>query len=82
MEDYTTGPARPFKVRRVNEMYVVEDAPWLHKIMETVNPEDYEAIQYFERVLQQNGIIQALEEAGVQDGDTVSIYGFEFDFVY
>ena len=82
VEDYTTGPARPFKVRRVNEMYVVEDAPWLHKIMETVNPEDYEAIQYFERVLQQNGIIQALEEAGVQDGDTVSIYGFEFDFVY
>lgn len=49
--------------------------------METVNPEDYEALQYFERVLQQNGIIRALEEAGVQDGDTVSIYGFEFDFI-
>ncbi|MCI8360187.1 MAG: GTPase ObgE [Clostridiales bacterium] len=73
--------AHTFRVRRENETYVVEEAPWLLKIMETINPEDYEALQYFERVLQQNGIIQALEEAGVQDGDTVSIYGFEFDFV-
>ena len=80
-EDYTTPSSRSFKVRRDNEVFVVEEAPWLLKIMETINPEDYEALQYFERVLQQNGVIQALEEAGVQDGDTVSIYGFEFDFV-
>ena len=80
-EDFSQPAGRGFKVRRENGVYLVEDAPWLHKIMEKVNPEDYEALQYFERVLQQNGIIRALEEAGVQDGDTVSIYGFEFDFI-
>ena len=72
---------RSFKVRREADAYVVEDAPWLLKIMESVDPEDYEALQYFERVLQQNGVIRALEAAGASDGDTVRIYGFEFDFV-
>ncbi len=80
-EDLSSADARSFKVRRENDAYVVEDAPWLLKIMESVNPEDYEALQYFERVLQQNGVIRALEEAGASDGDTVRIYGFEFDYI-
>ena len=49
--------------------------------METINPEDYESLQYFERTLQQTGIIKALVNAGVNDGDTVCVYDFEFDFV-
>lgn len=43
--------------------------------------DDYESLQYFERVLQSSGVIRALKEAGVSEGDTVSIYDFEFDFV-
>jgi GTP-binding protein len=38
-------------------------------------------LQYFQRVLQSSGIIDALEEKGIQEGDTVEIYNLEFDFV-
>jgi GTP-binding protein len=36
---------------------------------------------HFEKVLRENGVIKALEDAGCGEGDTVSIYDFEFDFV-
>ena len=82
IEDFTVpSNKRTFTVREEGGVYFVEDAPWLLKIMETINPEDYESLQYFERTLQQTGIIKALVKAGVTDGDTVCVYDFEFDFV-
>ena len=56
-------------------------APWLEPILRTVNMEDYSSLQYFQRVLRSSGIIDALEEKGIEEGDTVDILGFEFDFV-
>ncbi|NLJ31935.1 MAG: Obg family GTPase CgtA, partial [Clostridiales bacterium] len=41
----------------------------------------YESLQYFQRALIQSGVIDALRGAGVEEGDTVSIYGVEFDFM-
>jgi GTP-binding protein len=49
--------------------------------MSSVNFSDRESLMYFQRVLKNSGVIKALEEAGVSDGDTVSIYDFEFDYV-
>lgn len=69
-----------FSVRAEDHVYFVE-APWLVKIMAGINPDDYESLQYFQRVLQSSGIIDELRRQGVQDGDTVSIYDFEFEFV-
>ena len=57
------------------------DAKWLEPILRTVNMEDYSSLQYFQRVLRNSGIIARLEEMGIQEGDTVDILGFEFDFV-
>ncbi|MBQ4257541.1 MAG: Obg family GTPase CgtA, partial [Clostridia bacterium] len=39
------------------------------------------SLQYFERVLTKSGVIDALREAGCGEGDTVSIYDVEFDFM-
>jgi len=50
--------------------------------MRTVNMEDYSSLQYFQRVLRNSGIIDKLEEMGINEGDTVDIFGFEFDFIY
>ena len=72
---------RSFTLDVLDGVYVVDNAPWLLKILETVNPEDYESLQYFQRTLQDSGIIQALVNAGVQDGDIVSVYDIEFEFV-
>ena len=57
------------------------DAKWVEPILRTVDMDDYSSLQYFQRVLQSSGIIEKLEEMGIQEGDTVNILGFEFDYV-
>jgi len=76
--DQTRG--RPFTVTVKDGVYLVE-AEWLLPIMRVADFNDYESLQYFQRTLISSGIIDALKEKGVQQGDTVSIYDFEFDFV-
>ncbi len=71
---------REFSITVEDGVYIVE-APWLLKVMETIDPDDYESLQYFQRVLIQSGIIKGLVKAGIQDGDTVSVYDIEFDYV-
>jgi len=71
---------RAFEVNGGDGYYEV-DAPWLEQVLASVNMNDYESLQYFQRVLSQSGILAKLEEMGVQEGDTVSILGFEFDYI-
>ena len=61
-------------------VYQVE-GEWLLQVINSVNFDDYESLQYFQRVLINSGVIDALRDAGIQEGDTVSIYDIEFDFV-
>ena len=72
--------SREFSVYVHDGIYYVE-AQWLAKLMSGINYNDYESMNYFQRVLRTNGIIDKLEEMGIKEGDTVSIYDFEFDFV-
>ena len=72
--------ANRFTVTVEDGIYVVE-APFLEPVMRTVNPDDWSSLQYFERVLRSSGIIDKLVETGVQEGDTVTVNGFEFDYV-
>ena len=72
--------SREFSVYVHDGIYYVE-AQWLAKLMSKINYNDYEAMNYFQRVLRTSGIIDKLEEMGIEEGDTVSIYDFEFDFV-
>ncbi|MBR3967537.1 MAG: GTPase ObgE [Clostridia bacterium] len=67
-------------VRRENDMFIVE-GEWLFNLLGQINFSDYESLNYFQKVLIKAGVIKMLEEHGAQDGDTVAIYDFEFDFV-
>ncbi len=69
-----------FTIRVEDDVYFVE-APWLLKILQRTDLDDYESLQYFQRILISSGIIDALREKGINEGDTVSIYDLEFDFV-
>ena len=60
--------------------YVVE-GEWLYNLVGQVNFEDRESLMFFQRVLLKSGVIDKLKEAGCKDGDSVSMYDFEFDFV-
>lgn len=74
-------PKRTFTLRVCDGIYYVENCDWLEPIMNTVDPEDYESLQYFERVLRNSGIIQALKRAGVSEGDIVNVNNFEFEYI-
>ena len=75
-----TSGERVTEVRVENGVYIVE-GEWLFNLMGQVNLDSYESLSFLQRVLQKGGVIDKLREAGVQDGDTVDIYGFEFDFI-
>lgn len=72
---------RSFTVRKEDAHYYTVEAEWLAPILSVVNMEDYESLQYFQRVLRYSGIIDALEQAGIEEEDTVSIFDFEFSFM-
>lgn len=72
--------AKQFEITVENGVYYI-DAPFLEPVLSTVNMEDYESLQYFQRVLRFSGIIDKLEEMGIKEGDTVDIFGLQFDFV-
>lgn len=68
------------QITKHDGVYFVQ-AKWLFNIMKSVNFDDYESLQYFQRILINGGVIDALRDAGIAEGDTVSIYDLEFDFV-
>lgn len=70
----------PFTVRRENEVYVVE-GKWVEKIVASTNFGDTDSLQYFQRVLKNKGVIEALENMGIQEDDTVRVCDIEFDYV-
>lgn len=69
-----------FDIEIEDGVYYV-DAKWLEPVMRTINMDDYSSLQYFQQVLRKSGIIDKLEEMGINEGDTVNILGFEFDYV-
>lgn len=69
-----------FDIKVEDGVYIVE-ADWLWNVLKTVDMDDYESLQYFQRVLRNSGIIDKLEEMGIEEGDTVSILDFEFDYL-
>ena len=69
-----------FKITENDGVYYVE-AEWLLKILNKTDIDDYESLQYLQRVLASSGIFDALVERGIKEGDTVVIYDLEFDYV-
>jgi GTP-binding protein len=67
-------------IRREGGKFIVE-GKWIFNLMNQINFDDYESLNYFQRALQKGGVFEALEQKGCVDGDTVSIYDFEFDYV-
>ena len=56
------------------------EGPWLQKLVATVNFTDYESRMFFDRKLREAGVFERMEELGIHDGDTVSMYGLEFEY--
>ncbi len=79
-EDAYVGGGKETSITYEDGVYLVE-GEWLFNLMGQINFSDYESLNYFQRILQRSGVFEELEKHGCKDGDTVSIYDFEFDFV-
>lgn len=67
------------KIIKEKGIYKIEGDK-LERLLYSVNFNDLESMRHFQSVLENTGIFDMLRKDGIQDGDTVSIYGFEFEF--
>lgn len=66
-------------VRKENDDYIVE-GPYIDKLMRSTNFNDYESLKYFQENLRKNNVIEKLKSLGIEEGQSVSIGGYEFEF--
>lgn len=76
---YSATDEKPFEIHVEDGVYVVK-GEWLRKVIGSTNITNYDSLQYFQRALKKKGVITALEEMGIQEGDTVRIFDTEFDY--
>ncbi len=78
---YYDDPEEPFTVTKdeEEEVFLIE-GPRIEKMLGYTNLESEKGFLFFQQFMRDNGILDQLEELGIQDGDTVRIYGHEFDY--
>lgn len=81
-ENSYAGKSNDISIKKPEPGLYIVEGDWLLRVMRGVNFDDYEQLQYFQRILRRSGVIDRLVEFGVEQGDTVCIYDFEFEFVY
>lgn len=70
----------PYTVERNEEGIYVVEGPRIKKMLGYTNLESEKGFLFFQRFLKGNGILEELEKAGIEEGDTVRMYGLEFDY--
>lgn len=69
----------PYTVEKEDDVYVVE-GPKIEKMLGYTNLDSEKGFAFFQKFLKDTGILEELEEAGIQEGDTVRMYGLQFDY--
>lgn len=69
----------PYTVEQIDGMYVVE-GPKIEKMLGYTNLDSEKGFAFFQKFLKDSGILEDLETAGIQEGDTVRMYGLQFDY--
>ena len=62
-----------------DDMYIVE-GPRIERMLGYTNLESEKGFEFFQKFLKENGILEELENLGIEDGDTVRMYGLQFDY--
>ena len=80
-EDVLIAENLPYTVEKLDDghTYVVE-GPKIEKMLGYTNLDSEKGFAFFQKFLKDGGILEELEQAGIEEGDTVRMYGFEFDY--
>ncbi len=74
------APSLPYTVEKDEEGIYVVEGPRIEKMLGYTNLESEKGFEFFQKFLKNNGILDELEKAGIQEGDTVRMYGLVFDY--
>ena len=78
-EDELIYESLPYTVEVQDDMYVVE-GPKIEKMLGYTNLDSEKGFAFFQKFLKETGILDELEAKGIQEGDTVRMYGLQFDY--
>ncbi len=73
-------PNLPYTVEKDSDGVYIVEGPRIEKMLGYTNLESEKGFDFFQKFLKDNGILDELEQAGIQEGDTVRIYGLAFDY--
>ena len=81
-EDMLLAENLPYTVEQdpEDEHRFIIEGPKIEKMLGYTNLDSEKGFAFFQRFLKDTGILDELEQAGIQEGDTVKMYGFEFDY--
>ena len=79
--DFHDNPDLPFEVsyNEEDDVYVIE-GPRIERMLGYTNLESEKGFEFFQKFLKTKGILDQLETLGIGEGDTVRMYGLEFDY--
>ena len=75
----TAGTPEELEIEHLGSTWVIT-GKWIENLIMDINFDDYEQRNYFDTLLRKSGLFTRLEEMGIQDGDTVDIYDFQFEY--
>ncbi|GLC83004.1 GTPase ObgE [Lacrimispora brassicae] len=70
----------PYSVEVTEDGVYVVEGPRIEKMLGYTNLESEKGFSFFQKFLKDNGILEELEQAGIEEGNTVRMYGLEFDY--
>ena len=70
----------PYTVEKNEDGIYVVEGPKIEKMLGYTNLDSEKGFQFFQKFLKDSGILTELEKAGIEEGDTVRMYGLEFDY--
>ena len=78
--DFPDNPELPFEVWKDEDGIFRVEGPRIERMLGYTNLESEKGFAFFQNFLKDNGILDKLEELGINEGDTVKLYGLEFDY--
>ena len=73
-------PDLPYEITRADDGAFVVEGPLIEKMLGYTNLESEKGFLFFQRFLRERGILDRLKENGIEEGNTVRMYGFDFDY--
>jgi GTP-binding protein len=77
--DFSNEPFTVEKSEEEDNLYIVE-GPRIERMLGYTNLDSEKGFEFFQKFLKNNGILEQLEELGIEEGDTVKMYGWQFDY--